>query len=113
MLAYRIIRALKQAWKGIDLTVEEGLRELDRICAMQLSVKGGGACLRIPELSPIGKELLGALDLKLPLMLPKSTVEVDTKRKLASRRKSLNLSVVCLSLAGEHKREHPIYCRTP
>jgi len=88
MLAYRIIRALKQAWKDIDLTVEEGLRELDRICAMQLSVKGGGACLRIPELSPIGKELLGALDVKLPLMLPKSTVEVDTKRKLASRRKS-------------------------
>jgi hypothetical protein len=25
---------------------------------------------------------------KLPLMLPKSTVAVDTKRKLASRRKS-------------------------
>jgi hypothetical protein len=88
MLAYRIIRALKQAWKDIDLTVEEGLRELDRICAMQLSVKGGGACLRIPELSPIAKELLGALDVKLPLMLPKSTVEVDTKRELASRRKS-------------------------
>jgi hypothetical protein len=88
MLAYRIIRALKQAWKDIDLTVEEGLRELDRICAMQLSVKSGGACLRIPELSPIAKELLGALDVKLPLILPKSTVEVDTKRKLASRRKS-------------------------
>ncbi len=88
MLAYRIIRALKQAWKDIDLTVEEGLRELDRICAMHLSVKGGGACLRIPELSPIAKELLGALDVKLPLMLPKSTVDVDTKRKLASRRKS-------------------------
>jgi hypothetical protein len=54
---------------------------------MQLSVKGGGACLRIPELSPIAKELLGALDVKLPLMLPKSTVEVDSKKKLASRRK--------------------------
>ena len=87
MLAYRIIRALKQAWKDIDLTVEEGLRELDRICAMQLSVKGGGACLRIPELSPLAKELLGALDVKLPLMLPKSTVEVDTKKKLPSCRK--------------------------
>ena len=40
MMAYRIIRALKQAWKDIDMTVEEGLHELDRICAMQLSVKG-------------------------------------------------------------------------
>ena len=87
MLAYRIIRALKQAWKDIDVTVEEGLQELDRICAMQLSVKGGGACLRIPEPSPIAKELLNALDMKLPLMLAKSKVEVDTKKKLASRRK--------------------------
>jgi hypothetical protein len=87
MLSYRIIRALKQAWKDIDLTVEEGLQELDRICAMQLSVKGGESCLRIPEPSPIAKELLDALDVKLPLMLPKSNVAVDTKRKLASRRK--------------------------
>jgi hypothetical protein len=88
MLAYRIIRALKQAWKNIELTVEEGIQELDRICAMQLSVKGGGACLRIPAPTPIAKELLGALDLKLPLMLPKSAVAADTKKKLASRRKS-------------------------
>ncbi len=87
MLAYRIIRALRQAWKAIDLTVEEGLKELDRICAMQLSVKGGGACLRIPEPSPIAKELLEALEVKLPLMLPKALVAVDTKKKLASRRK--------------------------
>ena len=87
MLAYRIIRALKQAWRGIDLTVEEGIKELDRICAMQLSVKGTSACLRIPEPSPIAKELLGALDVKLPLMLSRSKVEVDTKKKLTLRRK--------------------------
>jgi len=87
MLAYRIIRALKQAWQGIDLTVEEGIKELDRICAMQLSVKGTSACLRIPEPSPIAKELLGALDVKLPLMLSRSKVEVDTKKKLTLRRK--------------------------
>jgi hypothetical protein len=64
-----------------DLTVEEGLQELDRICAMHLSVKGG-TCLWVPEPSPIAKELLNALDVKLPLMLPKSTVVVDTKKKL-------------------------------
>ncbi len=87
MLAYRIIRALRQAWKAIDLTVEEGLKELDRICAIQLSVKCGGACLRVPEPSPIAKELLEALEVKLPLMLPKALVAVDTKKKLASRRK--------------------------
>ena len=87
MLAYLLIRALKKAWKDIDLTVEEGIKELDRICAMQLSVKGTGSCLRLPEPSPIARELLNALDMKLPPVLPKSPAKVDTKKKLASRRK--------------------------
>ena len=88
MLSYLVVRSLKKAWKDIDLTVEEGLKELDRLCAMNLSVKGGGACLRIPEPSPTAKELLDALDVKLPLFLPKSNARVDTKRKLPSRRKT-------------------------
>ena len=88
MLSYLVVRSLKKAWKDIDLTVEEGLKELDRLCAMNLSVKGGGACLRIPEPSPTAKELLDALDVKLPLFLPKSKARVDTKRKLPSRRKT-------------------------
>ena len=88
MLSYLIVRSLKKAWKDIDLTVEEGLKELDRLCAMNLSVKDGGACLRIPEPSPIAKELLDALDVKLPLFLPKSRAKVDTKKKLPSRRKT-------------------------
>ena len=88
MLSYLIVRSLKKAWKDIDLTVEEGLKELDRLCAMNLSVKDGGACLRIPEPSPTAKELLDALDVKLPLFLPKSKARVDTKKKLPSRRKT-------------------------
>jgi hypothetical protein len=67
--------------------VEEGIKELDRICAMQLSVKNASACLRIPEPSPIAKALLGALDVKLPLMLSGSKVAVDTKKKVTLRRK--------------------------
>ena len=87
MLAYMIGRELKKAWRDFDLTVEEGLEELNRLCAMQLSIKDSGSCLRVPEPSPIAKELLDALAVKLPLLLAKSTVNVDTKRKLASRRK--------------------------
>ena len=88
MLAYLIVRALKRAWKDFDLTIEEGLKELDKICAMNLSVKGGEACLRIPEPSPTARELLNALDVKLPQFLPKSKAKVDTKKKLPSRRKT-------------------------
>jgi transposase len=87
MLAYMIVRELKKAWRDLDLTVEEGLEELNRLCAMQLSIKDGGSCLRIPEPSPIAKELLEKLDVTLPPLLAKSTVNVDTKRKLTSRRK--------------------------
>ena len=87
MLAYMIIRELKKAWRGFDLTVEEGLDELNRLCAMQLSIKDGGTCLRVPEPSPIAKELLDALDVNLPPLLAKSTANVDSKRKLTSRRK--------------------------
>ena len=93
MLAYLIVRELKRARKDFDLTVEEGLKELDKICAMNLSVKGGDACLRIPEPSQATRELLDALDVKLPQFLPKSKVKVDTKRKLPLRIKNYNFSV--------------------
>jgi hypothetical protein len=86
MLAYLIVRELKRAWRELNVTVPEGLAELGRICAMELSVKGGGACLRVPEPSPQGQALLAALNLKLPAALPRSSVKVDTKKKLAKHR---------------------------
>lgn len=87
MLAYLIVQELKRAWSGFDLTVEEGLEELNRVCAMELSIKDGESFLRIPEPSAGTKKLLGALKVNLPGALPKSKVKVDTKRKLTERRK--------------------------
>ena len=86
MLAYMLVRELRRAWGHLDLTVKEGLAELNRICAMEISIKGGGTCLRLPDPSAQGKELLSALKVKLPAALPKSEVKVDTKKKLASRK---------------------------
>jgi len=86
MLAYLLVRELKRAWSHLDVTVREGLTELGRICAMELTVKGGGACLRLPDPSVQGKALLGALKVKLPAALPKSEVKVDTKKKLLPRK---------------------------
>ena len=88
MLAYMLVRELKRAWKDLDLTVEEGLGELNRICAMELSVAGMDAVLRLPEPSPVAKELLSSLQVNLPPVLPRSKVVVDTKRKLPTRRKN-------------------------
>ncbi len=82
MLAYMIVRELKKAWRHLDLRVEEVLEELNRLCAMQLSLKDGGASLRLPE------DLLKALDVRLPDVLPKSMVTVDSKKKRVVCRKS-------------------------
>lgn len=87
MLAYLLVRELKKAWKHLELTVEEGLEQLNRICAVEVSLRDGVSCLRLPDPSPQAKELLEALKINLPTALPKSTVLVDTRKKLVSRRK--------------------------
>ena len=89
MLAYMLVRELKHAWRDFDLTVEEGLGELNRICAIELSVTGTDTILRLPEPSPMAKQLLEALQVNLPPALPRSKVVVDTKRKLPTRRKNV------------------------
>ena len=81
-LAYLIVRELKKAWRHLDLTVEEGLEELNRLCAVKLSLKNGGACLRLPDPGPLTGDLLNVIDVGLPAVLPKSKVKVDSKKKL-------------------------------
>jgi hypothetical protein len=86
MLAYLMVRALRKAWAGFDLTVEEGLDSLNRLCAMEMSIKGGASFLRLPDPDKRTKGLLDALQVNLPATLPKSTVKVDTKKKLNESR---------------------------
>ncbi|MBF0531221.1 MAG: IS1634 family transposase [Deltaproteobacteria bacterium] len=86
MLAYLMVRALKKAWAGFDLTVEEGLDCLNRLCAMEMSIKGGASFLRLPNPDKRTKGLLDALLVNLPAALPKSNVKVDTKKKLNESR---------------------------
>ena len=47
MLAYLIRRELGRAWTSLDVTVEEGLRQLQTLCSTEVKVDGGGSCLRI------------------------------------------------------------------
>jgi hypothetical protein len=86
MLAYLIRRALSHAWNRLDVTVEEGLHQLQTLCAMELSVKSGGTCLRLPHPSSQAGALLQALNLRLPEAIPHRDVSVDTRKKLTERR---------------------------
>jgi hypothetical protein len=87
MLAYLIARELKRCWAEMDLTVTEGLEALNRLCTVKLTIKGGGSCLRQPDLDRQTKKILQALKVKLPKAFPTSSVKVDTKKKLPGRRK--------------------------
>jgi hypothetical protein len=87
MLAYLIRRELSRAWAALDVTVEEGLHQLQTLCSTEVKVKGGGSCLRIPTPGPAASALLQALKVSLPEALPHTDVPVVTRKKLPERRK--------------------------
>ena len=86
MLAYLIRRELSRAWTALDVTVEEGLHQLQTLCSTEIKVEGGGSCLRIPQPSAGARALLKALDLDLPQVLPHMETRVVTRKKLPARR---------------------------
>ena len=88
MLAYLIRRELSRAWTALDLTVEEGLDQLQTLCSTQITVQGGASCLRIPTPGETSHALLKALDISLPDVLPHTEVPVVTRKKLPQRRKA-------------------------
>ncbi len=87
MLAYMIARKLRQAWAELDLTVEEGLNQLATLCSTEVKVKGHGSCLKIPRPRENSRNLLKALNIKLPSVLPHREVTVVTRKKLKEQRK--------------------------
>jgi hypothetical protein len=89
MLAYLIRRHLSQAWAPLDITVEEGLNQLQTLCSTEISVQGGGSCLRLPAPNPTSLALLKALNFQLPKVLPHTETRVVTRKKLPERRQAL------------------------
>ena len=87
MLAFLIRRELSRAWSPLDLTVEEGLHQLQTLCSTEIRTQGRAGCLRIPSPSETSKSLLEALDIKLPDALPHTDTRVVTRKKLPERRK--------------------------
>ena len=87
MLAYMIVRVLRGAWQNFDLTVEEGLKQLTTLCSMEIKVLKQGSCLQIPRPRENSRQLLKALDIRMPTVLPHQKVRVVTRKKLVERRK--------------------------
>jgi hypothetical protein len=83
-----IVKELASLWTGLDVTVEEGLKELDDLCSAEVSIVDGGCFHRIPEPRELSQQLLDAANVKLPAALPSKRTIVATKKKLPSRRKA-------------------------
>jgi transposase len=91
MLALKVRRHLEKAWWKLELTVEEGLRELEQLCIMELVHPQSGQVVtrQIPQPSARQKQLLDALNLTLPTTVPEAKVTVGTRKKISKARKTL------------------------
>jgi transposase len=91
MLALKVRRHLERAWWSLEVTVEEGLRELEKLCVMELIHPQSGKVVarQVPEPSARQKQLLDALKLELPARVPEAEVTVGTRKKINHVRKTL------------------------
>jgi hypothetical protein len=89
MLALKVRRHLEQAWWSLEVTVEEGLRQLEQLCVMELVHPGSGKVVarQVPEPSARQQQLLEALKLVLPTTVPEAQVTVGTRKKINHVRK--------------------------
>jgi transposase len=87
MLAYRLRLVLEEAWRSLDITVEEGLKQISTLCAIQTRIGPEAGCLSVPAPRDSVAKLFKALDISPPQILPRRIGKVDTKRKLQERRK--------------------------
>lgn len=87
MLSYLIVKKLRERWINFDLTVEEGLRHLATISSVKATIKGNGSFMRVTAPDELSMQLLEALNVDIPPVLPSKRANVVTKKKLTDRRK--------------------------
>ena len=85
MLAYLVERELDRYWRGLEVTIAEGIDELGSLRGVEITM-GQARCQKVPEPTGLSKQLLDAADIKLPTVLPLRNVHVDTRKKLVSER---------------------------
>ena len=81
MLAYLIVHYLEQAWKGIDLTIEEGISCLNQLCTLKLTFRNDKSCHQIPIPRDDQNKLLTAAQVTLPDVLPNLGTIVASRKK--------------------------------
>jgi transposase len=88
MLAYLLTQALRQRWREIDLTVQEGLDRLASLCVIEVIIAGRPAYHQVPTPRDDVRPLFEAADVSIPAALPLAPARVATRQKLPNRRKA-------------------------
>jgi hypothetical protein len=91
MLAYRISQELSERWRTLDLTVEEGFRDLDTLCVIEVKMQGQACVNHVPVPTPHLQGLLALARVHVPEALPCKGISVATRKKLPANRKSISI----------------------
>lgn len=87
MLAYKIEKYLRNCWKDLDITVEEGIEKLSSIVGLKTQLGPGKQIIWIPEPDELNRQLLDKAKVVLPTCLPTKETIVSTNEKLTKHRK--------------------------
>jgi transposase len=82
MLAYKLAQALKKHWESFNITVEEGIQALCMLSLLEVKVNDKTKEMRLPEPTQISKQLLEALNVKLPKTVSPASKTASTKKTL-------------------------------
>lgn len=90
MPALKVRRHLEGALGSLEVTVEEGLRQLGQICVIKVvhAARGKVVARQVLEPSGLRRQLLEALKLKLLTTVPEAKLTLGTQKKIALARKS-------------------------
>jgi len=86
MLAYMLTKELKKCWKDLNITVEEGIAALSRVCGTDILIEGVSYCQKIPEPKGMVKKLFDSANVIIPDVLPSKRPNVTTKKRLEKSR---------------------------
>jgi transposase len=88
LLAYRLVHELGRRWQTLDVTVQEGLKKLSTLCAVEVVLADQTGCLTIPEPSADVAKLIKLAGVTLPTVFRSRGVKVATRKKLQENRSS-------------------------
>jgi len=88
MVAYLLTQALRQCWRDIDLTVQEGLDRLASLCVVEVIIAGRPSYNQVPTPRDDVRRLFEAAGVAIPVALPLAWARVATKQTLPNRRKA-------------------------